>query len=774
MFKKRKNVNLRKRGGSSDEEESKNDNRIPFIDDVKPATHAYSAIEKVKKKKDEKSLMGGGSGMISKSSSSNLLSFDDEEGEGEVFQVKRTIHSKKHVKKFKERKNKPSSLDEKPETAKTSAPANASVRTTAKTEHVAGGGVLNGNKVSSPVIMPGEEDEVQEGEDDLKSPFSNLRPGAIPDAAMIHAARKRRQQAREMGDFIPVDDTQKFESNPSRLVREDDNDRSDNEDESDEERICFTVKPAMTQRQRVIEAIEQVDSDDGEKEHDEELKRWEQEQIKKGTSVPQIQNATEEQTSLNYQNYLAQSGFVNPLGLPPPLMSIDPFSIASDNSAAASPTQNASSLLTKMPPKDLPSVTLDQVKKQLKDRLNSLDEVHRAHQREMDVIQDSLSTSVDGSEKLKRSFGEMEMQYRFFQEMRGYVRDLVECLNEKVPQINSLETQMHNLWKQRSSKLIQRRQDDIKDQSEDFKMKGTKAAVAPNLDAHGRDRSTYESNAKQRRQAEREARRARRRRYRQSIGTNNAHCEGFSSDDEVPDSEIVRFNGETAFTVLAEHVWDPMSSTQSQKLVEFFHRIADDFPPVSAENKQTQILLRAIVNRMRKTLDDDVYVPLFPKTLLDNKASGASAFLQRQFWSCVKLLGNMLMWNGIVSHEILQELSLDGLLNRYLLLSLHNSDINLDSIEKCRMIVSCFPKSWFFKLEGDSTIRQLENLCRYLKHAVSTLHMSCAGGTDVEKRKVRERTKTVIRILADIHAVDHTIDIAKEYKVKDLQSIIGQ
>lgn len=34
--------------------------------------------------------------------------------------------------------------------------------------------------------------------------------GRIPDAAMIHAARKRRQKAREMGgDFIPVEDTQK-------------------------------------------------------------------------------------------------------------------------------------------------------------------------------------------------------------------------------------------------------------------------------------------------------------------------------------------------------------------------------------------------------------------------------------------------------------------------------------------------------------------------------------------------------------------------------------
>ena len=31
--------------------------------------------------------------------------------------------------------------------------------------------------------------------------------GQIPDANMIHAIRKQRQQAREQGDMIPIDDT---------------------------------------------------------------------------------------------------------------------------------------------------------------------------------------------------------------------------------------------------------------------------------------------------------------------------------------------------------------------------------------------------------------------------------------------------------------------------------------------------------------------------------------------------------------------------------------
>lgn len=66
-----------------------------------------------------------------------------------------------------------------------------------------------------------------------------LESGKIPDAAMIHAARKRRQRARELGgEFIPVDEQP--EKDKGRLVRED--------QDSDEERIDMSVNPAARDR----------------------------------------------------------------------------------------------------------------------------------------------------------------------------------------------------------------------------------------------------------------------------------------------------------------------------------------------------------------------------------------------------------------------------------------------------------------------------------------------------------------------------------------------
>lgn len=51
---------------------------------------------------------------------------------------------------------------------------------------------------------------------------------------------------------------------------------------------------------------------------------------------------------------------------------------------------------------------------------------------EREDIIDRLKTCEESISKCESSQGGLEEQYRFFQEMRGYVRDLVECLNEKV------------------------------------------------------------------------------------------------------------------------------------------------------------------------------------------------------------------------------------------------------------------------------------------------------------------------------------------------------
>ena len=83
----------------------------------------------------------------------------------------------------------------------------------------------------------------------IKSSFYFIL-GEIPDAAFIHAARKRRQMARELGGEPPLVDT---ETPKKRLLRED-QDASDDEEE-EEKRIRFSGVKNKSQRQKIAEEI---------------------------------------------------------------------------------------------------------------------------------------------------------------------------------------------------------------------------------------------------------------------------------------------------------------------------------------------------------------------------------------------------------------------------------------------------------------------------------------------------------------------------------------
>eukprot|EP00058_Branchiostoma_floridae_P004282 XP_002589770.1 hypothetical protein BRAFLDRAFT_115258 [Branchiostoma floridae] len=839
MFPRKKQRNLRRRNDSEESDENK-DVQIPGLGDLPmvetqgPGSGASSPgsahgvvllqSKKDKWKKADKTTTPG-------KKAPSLLSFDEEEGcETEMFRVKKSSHSKRVANKLKKEWKEEQMKKEKEEKEKkVNTQMSLGEYTSEKLQSLR-------DAQNTPVSLDnGQEKGEKEGEDGEKGEKfrPSIRAGVIPDAATIHAARKRRQMLRETGgeDFVPLDDTQRVQGEKSRLVREDENDRSD----SEEERIDFRgVNPARSRREDIMEVLEGSDSEEGERDQDEEVKRWEQEQIRKGVSIPQVQT-TQPQQDYNYyqQQYMYQQPSVY-MGTPQPV--VQPYS-GGYNLPSMPPTSGPM-----VPPSQLPTVTLESVKDRLRDRLDSLKQVHSAHQREHDKHTYDMDSSVNVVDDIEGSADDVERQFTFFQEMRGYVRDLVECLNEKVPKIDQLETAMHTLLRQRAERFVQRRQDDTKDESEEQMNKTNKAAGS--LDTMGRDSPGF-AEVKKRRIAEREARRSRRRRARQAVDPPVPHHEGMSSDEEEQETDILRFNSEkdrivaergkvfedvvddfctfraiktkferwkydfgepyneayislclpklfTPFvrlelltwnpleanaqdledmawydsllfygfrettqltkddpdvkllpsivekvvlqklTGLAEHVWDPMSTRQTQRLVTLVQRLVDDYPTVAGDNKATQALLRT-------------------------------------------LLGNMLQWHSILAREPLMELCVDGLLNRYMLLALQNSEVNEDSIEKSQKIISSFPRQWFADIEGDETLPPLQNLARYLSHSANTLHKNSIGCPDIDRRKARENIKQVAKLLVQIHALDHALQVAREHSLKDLkQMVVGR
>nr|XP_054484353.1 PAX3- and PAX7-binding protein 1 isoform X4 [Agelaius phoeniceus] len=762
----------------------------------------------------------------------SLLSFQDEEEETEeVFKVKKSSYSKKIVKQLKKE------YKEDLEKSKVRTEANSPTDVEAPPEKI-GQNKDIGQEDGTANSEHGEEEMEVESEKEEEKPkaggaFSSalsslnvLRPGEIPDAAFIHAARKKRQMARELGDFTPIDS----EPGKGRLVREDENDASDDEDDDEKRRIVFTVKE-KSQRQKIAEEIGIEGSDDEALvagEQDEELSRWEQEQIRKGINIPQVQpSQPAEVNNVYYQNTYQTLSYGSSYGIP--------YTYAAYGSSETKSQKTDNTVPFKTPSNEMTPVTIDLVKKQLKDRLDSMKEMHKANRQQYEKHQQSQEDSTKAIERLEGSSGGIGERYKFLQEMRGYVQDLLECFSEKVPLINELESAMHQLYKQRASRLVQRRQDDIKDESSEFSSHSNKALMAPNLDSFGRDRVIYQEQVK-RRTAEREARRARRRQAREQTGKMADHLEGLSSDDEETSTDITNFNLERdrilkesskvfedvlesfysidciksqfeawrskyfasykdayiglclpklfnplirlqlltwtplegkcrdfetmlwfesllfygceeqeqvkddadisllptivervvlpKLTVISENIWDPFSTTQTSRMVAIVQKLIDGYPSVvNAENKNTQMLLKALLLRMRRTLDDDVFMPLYPKNILENKNSGPYLFFQRQFWSSVK-------------------------------------------------VIACFPKQWFTNLTGDKTISQLENFCRYLVHLADTIYRNSIGCSDVEKRNAREHIKQIIKLLASIRALDHAVTVANDHNVKEFKILI--
>lgn len=65
-------------------------------------------------------------------------------------------------------------------------------------------------------------------------------------------------------------------------------------------------------------------------------------------------------------------------------------------------------------------------------RLKDLNEVHRRHKADLSAGLDEIDSLKKDCERIKEEAPKRGERFRFYQDLRGYVTDLVECLDEKV------------------------------------------------------------------------------------------------------------------------------------------------------------------------------------------------------------------------------------------------------------------------------------------------------------------------------------------------------
>lgn len=168
-----------------------------------------------------------------------------------------------------------------------------------------------------------------------------------------------------------------------------------------------------------------------------------------------------------------------------------------------------------------------------------------------------------------------------------------------------------------------------------------------------------------------------------------------------------------------QNVWDPLSTQQSVKLSLLLKELTRDYPFMTAENHQCQKLVQSLCKRLQNAVDNDIFIPLLP---FNDIKSPAHAFLERQTWSSIKLFKNAMLFDGVLSYQVLCEIAFDSVLNRYIMLALQTSVMNISCLYKCQKIVDSIPKQWMS--QHDNLHKHLSSLARFLVRFAQSIKAS--------------------------------------------------
>lgn len=215
----------------------------------------------------------------------------------------------------------------------------------------------------------------------------------------------------------------------------------------------------------------------------------------------------------------------------------------------------------------------------------------------------------------------------------------------------------------------------------------------------------------------------------------------------------------------AEFIWDPLSTSQTASLITHCRVILEQPSTQESEiNKSKQDLLKSIIARMKKAIEDDVFIPLYPKSAIEDKTSPHSKFQERQFWSGLKLFHNILLWHGLLPDDTLWELGIGRLLNRYLIIALLNAIPGPDVVKKCSRVAAHLPEKWFQSSSMRTSIPQLEKFIQFLLQSAHKL----------SKSEFRDEVKEIILILIKIKALNQAESFIEEYQLDDLKSVFKE
>lgn len=225
------------------------------------------------------------------------------------------------------------------------------------------------------------------------------------------------------------------------------------------------VKEREERREQFYSAHQHDSEDDS----DVEMNEWENQQIRKGITGNQLMSAQQDSLLTQYMIQPFSSSFNNNSNS----NNEKQLTTAELLEQAYSQTNyEVSKRLRKEKKKETtkPSgiKSPQEILKGINEKLRSSREQNHKNFLEMDRITDEFSTIKIDLHECEKNGPVAAAKYRFYQELKLYVEDLIECLNEKVPEITALEEKSMSVMGKYSKKLIERRRQDVRDQAKEL------------------------------------------------------------------------------------------------------------------------------------------------------------------------------------------------------------------------------------------------------------------------------------------------------------------
>ncbi|KAF8365803.1 hypothetical protein PRIPAC_83632, partial [Pristionchus pacificus] len=157
--------------------------------------------------------------------------------------------------------------------------------------------------------------------------------------------------------------------------------------------------------------------------------------------------------------------------------------------------------------------------------------------------------------------------------------------------------------------------------------------------------------------------------------------------------------------------WEPVSLTQSTRISTLIRTLLQDTPSLDQSSKPLKRLLNTILQRFNNAMDEDLFVPMFSRSSMDNPHTGCRSFLDRQFWSAIKLIQCVSTFAGVLSDGIIAQLCL-SISNRVCVIALQLVDMEEPHVViKTRALLSCIRK-WI----GEGRFNELRPLLPLLSN----------------------------------------------------------